>query len=192
VVDVPPNPSGLCQCGCGGATTIAKCTDRKFGWVKGEPKRFILGHASRGKCLPEADRFWPKVNKHGPIPDERPELGACWVWTACLSDTGYGWFGSEIESNAHRWSWRHVHGPIPEGLHLDHLCRNRRCVNPMHLEPVSNAENVRRGAAAKLTAEQAAEIQRSSLPTRELGRRFGINSGHVSRIRNGERWAGMA
>jgi hypothetical protein len=72
----------------------------------------------------------------------------CWNWTGAL-DNGYGRFqggprGSKVH-RAHRLAYELLVGPIPEGLVLDHLCRNRRCVNPDHLEPVTNRINVLRG-----------------------------------------------
>ncbi|GHJ59171.1 hypothetical protein NOK12_16890 [Nocardioides sp. OK12] len=70
----------------------------------------------------------------------------CLVWLACTNSTGYGTFagGAGKTVMAHRWSYEHHVGPIPEGLHLDHLCRNRACVNPEHLEPVTVSANLLR------------------------------------------------
>ena len=84
------------------------------------------------------DRFWEKVKK----------TDTCWNWTAARFKSGYGAFriggrdGATVY--AHRFSYELLAGPIPEGLPIDHLCRNVRCVNPDHLEPVTQAENTRR------------------------------------------------
>ena len=97
---------------------------------------------------PLCDRFWPKVNKEGSIPECRPELGPCWQWTAAKDRDGYGQIGEggrEGAVQAHRSAYELLVGPIPDGLVLDHLCRTPSCVNPSHLEPVTQAENVRRG-----------------------------------------------
>lgn len=85
------------------------------------------------------DRFWSKVDKRGP--DE------CWLWTGSLNTPGYAALGVEGKTynSAHRLAYEWLVGPIPEGMHLDHLCRNRSCVNPAHLEPVTCRENILRG-----------------------------------------------
>lgn len=72
----------------------------------------------------------------------------CWEWTSAKSD-GYGWFGIGHAKayRAHRESYKHFVGEIPNGLQIDHLCRVRHCVNPAHLEAVTARENVRRGRA---------------------------------------------
>lgn len=81
-------------------------------------------------------RFWSKVEV----------IGECWVWQA-NNTNGYGLFrvnGQRTPASAHRWSYEFFGGVIPEGLHIDHLCRNPSCVNPAHLEPVTPRENVLR------------------------------------------------
>jgi len=100
------------------------------------------------------ERFWPKVDKNGPIPPARADLGPCWLWTASLTSNGYGQIGggsgaAHYNKIAHRLSYAWLVGPVPNGLELDHLCRVRHCVNPSHLEPVPHVVNARRGEAGK-------------------------------------------
>lgn len=96
------------------------------------------------------ERFWPRVDQHGPVPAERPDLGPCWIWQGRPSREGYGRIGLDGGRHApvmlvHRFVYELLVGPIPDGLTLDHLCRVRLCVNPAHLEPVTRGENVMRG-----------------------------------------------
>ena|SRR3990167_5965196 len=85
-----------------------------------------------------SSRFWLKVNKDGPIPV--PDLGPCWIWLGGKSN-GYGIFWLNGHSTlAHRFLI-----DVPEGLEPDHLCRNRACVRPSHLESVTHSLNVIRG-----------------------------------------------
>ena len=104
----------------------------------------------------DAERFWPKVDKNGPVPECRLDLGPCWLWTGITQNQGYGKFARRLETEsrrkyvlAHRTAYELEVGPIPGGLVLDHLCCNRICVNPGHLEPVTQAENARRAAEGR-------------------------------------------
>jgi hypothetical protein len=76
----------------------------------------------------------------------------CWIFTGALRN-GYGALGAGPRGSglvyAHRVAYEHFVGDIPEGLHLDHLCMTRSCVNPAHLEPVTQGENNRRAWAAR-------------------------------------------
>ena len=82
----------------------------------------------------DEERFWDKV--------ERLDDG-CWLWTASTYGHGYGQFGQDGRKfAAHRIAYELLVGPIPQGLVLDHLCRVRHCVNPAHLRPCTNRENV--------------------------------------------------
>lgn len=83
-----------------------------------------------------APRFWAKVRK----------TEFCWIWIASTSENGYGQFSlNKKPVRAHRVAYELIKGKIPEGMTLEHLCKNRLCVNPDHLEPVTLKENVLRG-----------------------------------------------
>lgn len=74
------------------------------------------------------------------------KTGNCWEWLAYKMSNGYGNFHYKGKTKlAHRISYQIYRGDIPQGLQLDHLCRNRGCVNPDHLEVVTQQENIKRG-----------------------------------------------
>lgn len=101
--------------------------------------------AEQARAAHHITRFWAKVRK----------TNTCWEWTGARLNSGYGqcrWHGQR--SVAHRVSYELCVGPIPAGLQIDHMCRNRACVNPAHLQPVTAAENVRL-AIERRRADQA-------------------------------------
>lgn len=89
----------------------------------------------------DKERFLSKIEK----------TDSCWNWKACLTTSGYGRFGVTLSPKkksimyAHRFSYELFNGPIPEHKVIDHLCRNKSCVNPSHLEPVDMYDNNIRG-----------------------------------------------
>jgi hypothetical protein len=123
---------GLCHCGCGQPAPVAKMTAKRYGYVKGKPIRYIKGHYQRSKRLSSVDYVVDDVT-------------GCWVWKR-VTLRGYGRIRvGRLMQYAHRAYYERYRGPIPSGLHLDHLCRNPACVNPGHLEPVTARENILRG-----------------------------------------------
>lgn len=109
----------------------------------GDPLKVIApSERRRPEPISLAERFWPKVNKSGPVPEHRPELGPCWLWTGCVQRYGrIKLEGTKRVAFAHRVSYEWAKGPVPDGLELDHLCRVTACVNPDHLEAVTHSEN---------------------------------------------------
>ncbi|MCY0962603.1 HNH endonuclease signature motif containing protein [Streptomyces sp. H27-H5] len=150
-------------------------------------------------------RFFAKVTK----------TDTCWLWKAHKSPTGYGRFklpGTEgAVVQAHRWSYEHHHGPVPDGNVVMHTCDVRNCVNPTHLRTgtqgdnlkdmrdkgrhVGNPEGVRewmRTNAPKLTYELAEELRaeyaKGGISQRELGERYGVSREHARDIIARKRW----
>ena len=169
---------GLCQCGCGRATRIASRTRASEGIVKGEPKRFVLGHNARTSPV-----------------DYLVDEAACWVWQRSIAWSGYGMAWRDGKHVlAHRAYYEEWVGPIPDGYQLDHLCRNRACVNPEHLEVTTRRQNVRRGSNAKLTEAQVVEIRERAegCPVRPASRglapEYGVTPACVRDVLRGKTW----
>ena len=119
-----------------------------------------------------------------------PETG-CWVWKGWRNRDGYGAFHHGKRTVfAHRYYYAQAMGPIPYGLTIDHLCHNRACVNPAHMEVVTRRENSRRGYRTKLTPEKVRLIRielRAGQRAADVGPRFGVSRTTVNRIRQGMR-----
>lgn len=139
------HPTELCECGCGLPAPVAPNTRTERGWLKGQVLKRRHGHWRR---TPLPDRFWRRVTKRGD--DE------CWSYRGYFH-RGYGLMstGPRETKYAHRLAYELAVGPIPDGLELDHLCRNTTCVNPAHLEPVTKAENLRRQRVASTERKSA-------------------------------------
>jgi hypothetical protein len=139
----------MCECGCGQPTTIPTSTNRKIGRIKGVPMRYLPGHNARGQVL-----------RQGPdwLPEDRGWLTPCHIWQHHKTKGGYGRATDPKQPGrqeyAHRLAWEAANGQIPEGLEIDHLCRQRDCVNPAHLEPVTSRVNGLRGDAGLASGAQ--------------------------------------
>lgn len=121
--------------------------------------------------------------------------GGCWVWMGIIDSKCYGKYqlikNCKSVIQAHRAVYQDLVGPIPNNLQLDHKCRNHRCVNPDHLEIVTNATNVRRASDTKLTLEIARQIRDGALKgetQRQIASRYKISQRLVWSILHNEVW----
>lgn len=125
------------------------------------------GNRRRLAGISDRDRFLSKIEKSD---------DGCWIWTAFRDRGGYGKFGWNGRVGlAHRFAYEEFISPIPDGLTIDHLCRNPACVNPDHLEPVTMAENIHRGMSPHMVIHHAQRCVR------------GHDYATHSRYRNGKR-----
>lgn len=170
--------------------------------------------SEKAREVPTERRFWSKVNKAGPVPAHRPELGPCWEWTAGRARRANGqeayamfWLKSENQNVlAHRLAWTLEHGD-PGELQVLHACDNQGCVRVAHLflgtqqdnmtDKVNKSRQARgeRAGRVKVTEEdvrQIRELRRSGLSQREIGERFGLSQCHVSSIVRRTVWKEVA
>lgn len=122
--------------------------------------------------------------------------GDCWEWIGTINHkTGYGkktFAGKDYL--AHRWVFEMLQGPIPEDKVINHICSNRACVNPHHLEVVSQTENCRKRKCTFLTEQQVRVIKRAKENKqwgdgKRLAEEFGVTSATIHDIWNGRSWA---
>lgn len=181
---MPETTEKTCECGCGLPAPIAKRNNRhnrRYGHVKGQPVRFVQGHTTKRN-----DPEW--------VAEDRGYKTPCHIWQRSLDRHGYaqrkvgGRKGKNVR--VHRQRWIAKFGPTE--FQLDHRCRVRACVNEDHLEPVTLAENCRRGAQAKLTYEKV-EVIRAMLVgghrPAHLARLFGVAPSTISNIKARRIWA---
>lgn len=142
----------------------------------------------------EIARFWSKAEVRG--------SQQCWPWRGQKTN-GYGRFQ---EVRAHRYAYQLHKGDIPDGLMIRHLCGNKMCVNPAHLEPGTMSENAQdgirlgetlrgqRNGKAKIAEDQARYILSNpdNLSGADLARKFGVSPATVTLIKKGERWGHLA
>lgn len=176
-------PAGLCQCGCGQRTAIARYTWRKRGMVKGEPLRYVSRHNFLKR--PATEPVYAVEDRGHETP--------CWIWLRARNDRGYG----QLRVNgklvyAHRYFFEQAHGIVlPDTIKLHHLCEQQPCMRHDHLEPLTHGQHMR-GHAPKLGPEQVAEMEglyAAGWLIVEIAERFGVHRTHVGRILKGEKWA---
>jgi len=117
------------------------------------------GSANGGRVLSGSfeERLWRLV--------EKDSTTGCWNWIGSINHQGYGRFTLKGRPQmAHRATYTHFKGAIPEGLTMDHLCNNRACVNPDHLEPVTHTENNRRRDERMKARDEGKKQKRLKLP----------------------------
>lgn len=170
---------GRCYCGCGEVVPIAKTTVRGHGRdvLLGEPIRYCPGHIRQ---------------RRGPDYVVEPETG-CWLWCHPVAPgTGYGyvWLGAGKVKSAHRFYYEKRYGLIGQGMHLHHVCRQRKCVNPEHLKPVKPSEHVR--THAQLSWEDVENIRlqlpKNAREANHMARQYGVTVYHIRSIVNNDRW----
>lgn len=139
-----------------------------------------------------AERFWAKVDKNGPVLE--PKLGPCWVWTAGKQQ-GYGRVRYEGKNRlAYVVSWILAGNKptvFPE-TQLDHLCKNRACIRPSHLEVVNNKTNSQRSRKSTLNPELVQQIRRlyesGNFTYRSLAKHLKVGKGAVDFVLRGLTW----
>lgn len=145
-----------------------------------------------------AERFWTKVNKSGPVPQHRPDLGPCWVWTSNKLPTGYGLFKiGQTNKVASRIARELEAGPLPDSVKVLHHCDNPSCVRPSHTYLGTQKENAHdrdsrgRNGLAKLTAAVVREVRAQAeqgVPQKDLCKQFGVHAPCISAIVNRKTW----
>jgi len=135
------NPTGLCLCGCGEQTPLAPVTSKKRGWKKGEPIQYCRGHSMRITNKERRGRSNVEV-----VAVESGHPSPCLVWQGAVNSKGYPSRGDGTGRGtilAHRAAYEAVHGPLADGLHLHHLCGERRCLEVEHLIALSQRDHNR-------------------------------------------------
>lgn len=161
----------------------------------------LLNHeylSANGLSYNFPSRFWSKVDRNGPIPMHKPQLGQCWVWKASKQRHGYGQIGRCNGTGKYiissRASWILHIGSIPDGLWVCHHCDNPSCVRPDHLFLGTVLDNARDRASKgrsgivlrKLDSSTVLKIKSSSGTHESIALEFGVPRRQVSKILNGE------
>lgn len=157
---------------------------KKGGLVEALPNGELVGRMVAKEAVRKRKSAWEfKVNKKT----------NCWDWLRSIHPHGYGAKRHKAKTMpAHRFFYKNLVKEIPRGLELDHLCRNRCCVNPAHLEPVTTVENIRRGVGPRINMGIARDIRflrkEFGMRTTDIAYKFGIQKQLVRRVINNNFW----
>ena len=167
----------LCACGCGLLTKSMPFSHLNRGWIRGKKFKFVHGHNSK-----KQGERWSVLES------------GCWEWKLNKNWKGYGSCTvGGINRMAHRVVFESFRGTIPIGFELDHICKNRGCVNPDHLRVVTKTENIRRSAVAKINMGIAGAIRKShsknKCTIKETAKAFGLGRHLVGNVITGRTWA---
>lgn len=174
---------GLCHCGCGRKTNPCTETNSRRNFVKGEPHRFLRGHQFRRSTVDYLE-------------EDRGHDTSCWIWQRCINESA----GRPVVMHpaskklcyAHCLYYEQHVGPVPEGMELDHLCKQRDCIRPDHLEPVTHTVNCRRAQHVRLSEEGAAMIRLLrkiwGLTELNLANLFGLSKSTVKHVLRDRSW----
>lgn len=172
-------PFGTCHCGCGGKTRIAKLTSTARYRRAGMPYRYLHGH---DRCR-SGNEF---------AVENRDYKSPCWIWKRHINSSGYGMMRDSAGTLRASYAvyYENKFGKVPEGLQLDHKCRQRACVNPDHLDPVTHAINVARGASCTISSEKIRRVKvllENGTRQIEVAAAVGISQSAVSDIKLGKK-----
>jgi len=177
--DVAGIEYGLCLCGCGERTTIAKGAHPN-GYIKGEPVRFRHNHGHRKSRVEYRE-------------EDRGYITPCWIWQRAITGDGYG---SVEGRRAHRVYYEKAVGAIPPQHELHHLCETRSCVNPAHLQALTRSEHLRLRADTRLDVASVRDIKVALRDrtagvwstSRDLAKRFEVSPSTIVAIHYGYTW----
>lgn len=169
------NKARKCECGCGGDPGVYAKDIPNLGYVAGAARRFVRGHNGKKAAVDYLE-------------EDRGFDTPCWIWQRARGgrDSEYGRTTGRKGKlmNAHRKYYEDRFGPVPSDLMVDHLCRVTLCVNPGHMEVVTNGENVRRGVASRYLREGVSGVRRwrveRGLTQADIAAKLGVTQSGVS------------